>query len=145
MIKKINNLYNKYNELVNYIIVGALTTVVSLLSFFLLRTYILVNNTQIDIQSSNVISWVLAVIFAFFTNKKYVFKSKTKGKEGLKEVINFFLARVTTLFIEIFFMWIFTCLIRIDDKISKLIIQVIVLILNYVFSKIFVFKINIDL
>ena len=142
MINKVKNLYNKYEEIINYIIVGGLTTVVSLLSFYIVRIFILTNDSQIDIQIANIISWFLSVLFAFITNKKYVFKSNEKGKEKLKEMIKFYLSRVTTLFIEMLTMWILTDLINIDDKIAKLIVQVILVILNYVFSKLFVFKKN---
>jgi len=140
MINKVKNLYNKYNEIINYIIVGGLTTVVSLLSFYIVRIFIFTNDSQLDIQIANIISWFLSVLFAFITNKKYVFKSNEKGKEKLKEMIKLYLSRITTLIIEMLTMWILTDLINIDDKIAKLIVQVILVILNYVFSKLFVFK-----
>ncbi len=140
MIKKIKDLYKKYQEIISYLIVGGLTTVVSLLSFYLTRTLIFTSNIQFDIQASNIISWILAVLFAFVTNKKYVFKSKETGYQKLKEMIKFYLSRVTTLLIEMLTMWILTGPLNINDMISKIIVQFIIVILNYVFSKIFVFK-----
>lgn len=140
MIKKISSLYKKYKEIINYLIFGFLTTVVSLVSFYLSRFLLFTSNGQFDIQISNVISWILAVLFAFVTNKRYVFESKEKGKGKLYEMFKFYLSRVSTLVIEMAVMWILTSPIAINDKIAKLICQVIVVVLNYVFSKLFVFK-----
>ena len=73
---KLKNLYKKYKEIINYLIIGGLTTVVSLATFYIVRIFFLTNDTQLDIQISNIISWFFAVLFAFITNKKYVFESK---------------------------------------------------------------------
>ena len=140
MIEKINSIYRKYKEIINYVVVGSLTTLVSLLSFYICRYFIFINDSQLHIQISNVISWILAVLFAFFANKKYVFESTRTGKEELKEMLKFYLSRLSTLLIEMFTMWGLTSILKIDDKISKLLVQFIVLVLNYVFSKVFVFK-----
>ena len=140
MIKKAKNLYNKHDEIINYLVVGVLTTVVSLVSFYIVRLFIFTHNTQLHIQIANIISWILSVLFAFITNKKYVFKSSKKGKDKLKEMIKFYLSRLTTLVIDMLTMWILTSIIHINDKIAKLIVQVILVILNYIFSKLFVFK-----
>lgn len=140
MINKIIKLYKKYEELINYVIVGALTTLVSISSYYIFRLFILTGKEQIYIQICTVISWIFAVLFAFVTNKKYVFKSKEKGKKSLYEMIKFYLSRLTTLLIEMASMWLLTKPLNIDDKISKLLVQFIVLVLNYIFSKLFVFK-----
>ena len=100
----------------------------------------LTNDTQLDIQISNIISWFFAVLFAFITNKKYVFESKKKGKENLAEMIKFYLSRISTLLIDMGVMWLLTAPLNINDKISKILVQFIIVILNYVLSKIFVFK-----
>lgn len=140
MIYKVKKLYKKYKEIINYLIIGFLTTIVSLLSFYLVRLLIFTNDSQLDIQISNIISWIFAVLFAFITNKKYVFESKSQGTNKLKEMIKFYLSRVTTLLIDMGTMWILTSTLHINDKISKIIVQFIIVILNYVFSKLFVFK-----
>lgn len=140
MINKLKKMYKKYKEIINYLIIGGLTTVVSLVSFYLVRILIFTKDTQLDIQISNVISWIFAVLFAFVTNKKYVFESKTKGKEKIQEMIKFYLSRVTTLLIDMATMWILTAPLNINDKVSKIIVQFIIVVLNYVFSKLFVFK-----
>lgn len=140
MIEKIKKLYNKYKEIVNYLIIGVLTTVVSLVSFYLVRIFVFTNDSQFDIQFANVISWVLAVLFAFVTNKKYVFESKSTGYQKFLEMIKFYVSRLTTLGVEMFVMWLLTSPLKVDDMISKIIVQFIIVILNYVFSKLFVFK-----
>lgn len=140
MIEKIKKLYNNYKEIVNYLIIGVLTTVVSLVSFYLVRIFVFTNDSQFDIQLANVISWVLAVLFAFVTNKKYVFESKSTGYQKFLEMIKFYVSRLTTLGIEMFVMWLLTSPLKVDDMISKIIVQFIIVILNYVFSKLFVFK-----
>ena len=137
---KLKNLYKKYKEIINYLIIGGLTTVVSLATFYIVRIFFLTNDTQLDIQISNIISWFFAVLFAFITNKKYVFESKKEGKEKLIEMIKFYLSRITTLLIDMATMWLLTAPLNINDKISKIIVQFITVVLNYVFSKIFVFN-----
>ena len=137
---KLKNLYKKYKEIINYLIIGGLTTVVSLATFYIVRIFFLTNDTQLDIQISNIISWIFAVLFAFITNKKYVFESKTTGTKKIKEMIKFYLSRLTTLIIDMVTMWILTAPLNINDKVSKIIVQFIIVVLNYVFSKLFVFK-----
>lgn len=140
MINKLKKMYKKYKEIINYLIIGGLTTVVSLVSFYLVRILIFTKDTQLDIQISNIISWIFAVLFAFVTNKKYVFESKTTGTKKIKEMIKFYLSRLTTLIIDMVTMWILTAPLNINDKVSKIIVQFIIVVLNYVFSKLFVFK-----
>ena len=85
-----------------------------------------------------ILSWILAVAFAYATNRKFVFESKDPNK--LKELIKFVTARLLTLFLDMLVMFILVTLLHFNDKISKLISQVIITISNYIFSKIFVFK-----
>ncbi len=89
-------------------------------------------------QAANIFSWICAVTFAYITNRVFVFKSKEKNK--LKEITSFVSSRITTLLIDMAIMGIFVTLLHFNDKIMKLIVQVVVTILNYVFSKLFVFK-----
>lgn len=137
-MKKIINLYKKYEEIINYLIVGVLTTVVSLATYYICVLTFLDPNKAIELQIANIISWVCAVLFAFITNKIFVFKSK--NKKIFKEFISFVSARVLTLLLDMLIMFIMVTTLGINDKISKLVVQVVVIILNYVLSKIFVFK-----
>lgn len=136
MIKKILNLYKKYEEIMNYIIVGGMTTIISILSYNLFRI-ILSANTNFNFQVSTVISWVIAVSFAYFANRIFVFKSNNSKK---LESVKFVSARIMSLLIEMLVMFILTAIFKINDKIAKILVQFIIVVLNYLFSKIFVFK-----
>lgn len=130
--KQIKELYLKYKEIINYVIVGALTTLVSIGSYWLLRFIIK------DYIVLSVLSWIIAVLFAYVTNRIFVFESK--GNNIQVEFIKFIGCRLTTLGIEVLLMILFVSVFKINDMVSKIILQVVVLVLNYVFSKLFVFK-----
>ncbi len=132
-MKKILNLYKKYEEIINYLIVGGMTTLVSIVIYALCTKAF-----HINYMIANVISWIISVLFAYVTNRIFVFKSKSDNI--FLEVYQFFKYRVISLGIELLLMYVFVELINIDDMISKIIVQVIVIVLNYVFSKLFVFK-----
>ena len=132
-MKKIVGLYKKYEEIINYLIVGGMTTLVSI-SIYALFTKCF----HVNYMIANVISWVISVLFAYVTNRIFVFKSKSENI--ILEIYQFFKYRVFSFLIEILLIYIFVELINIDDMISKVIVQVIVIVLNYVFSKLFVFK-----
>ena len=129
----LNNLYKKYKEIINYLIFGGLTTVVSIVTYALFAKVF-----YIDYLISNVLSWVLAVLFAYITNKIFVFESKSK--KNVKEITSFFFFRIISLVMEMIILYIFVDMLHIDDLITKIIAQVIVIVANYVFSKVFVFK-----
>lgn len=132
----LKRLWKKNEEIIMYVIVGGCTTLVSLVSYYIFAKFL-----GLHYQAANVISWIFAVAFAYVTNKKYVFKSAYKGVEKtLKEAAGFVSSRLASLFIELICMYIGVRLLQIDDGIMKLIDQVIVFVLNYVFSKFLVFR-----
>ncbi len=137
-MKKLLSYYKKYEEIVNYLIVGVLSTVVSLASYYICVLTFLNPNNAFELQIANIISWICAVTFAYITNRKIVFKSKEK--KYLKEITSFVGSRIITLIIDMFIMFILVTVLRSNDKIAKLVVQVVVTVLNYIFSKIFVFK-----
>ena len=128
----------KYKELILYLIFGVLTMIVSLSSYYLLTKTILNPNKGIELQIANIISWVTCVTFAYITNRKYVFKSKNEKK--IKEILSFYLSRIRSLIVEMTLMYIFVTILNYSDSIMKLINQVIITILNYILSKLIVFK-----
>ncbi len=132
LYNKIKKIYLKNKEIINYIIVGGLTTVVSIVTYFLFR---LVMNVMII---NVILSWVCAVSFAYITNRRFVFESK--NKKVIKEFALFINCRLLTLLLEIAFMFIMVDLIKFDDRISKILVQVLILVSNYVLSKLLVFK-----
>ena len=138
LLKKIWKLYKKYEEIINYLIVGGLTTVVSLGTYYFCVYTFLDPENAFQLQLANIISWICCVTFAYFANRIFVFKSKRKDK--LKEAVSFYSSRIATLLMDMGIMFVFVTLIGFNDKIMKLVVQVVVTILNYVLSKIFVFK-----
>ena len=135
-------LYRKYEEIINYIIFGVLTTLVSLVTKWILLYTILDPKNYIELQISIIISWICAVTFAYITNRKYVFKSNNKNI--IKEILEFFSARVFTLLVEAFIMWLFVTLLRMNSDLMvfiwTILTQFIIVVLNYVFSKMLIFK-----
>ena len=98
MINKIKELYNKYEEIISYLFFEVLTTIVSLASYYILVLTILNPDIAWQLQLANIISWICAVTFAYITNRKYVFKSKSENI--LKEARDFYSARVLTLLLD---------------------------------------------
>ena len=138
LLKKIWKLYKKYEEIINYLIVGGLTTVVSLGTYYFCVYTFLNPENAFQLQLANIISWICCVTFAYFANRIFVFKSKRKDK--LKEAVSFYSSRIATLLMDMGIMFVFVTLIGFNDKIMKVVVQVVVTILNYVLSKLLVFK-----
>lgn len=138
MIKKIINIYKSKKEVINYLIFGVLTTLISLISYYLLTTFLLDTQKELELQLANIISWIISVLFAYVTNRKYVFESKNKNK--LKEIRNFFTSRLLTLFEDMIIMYLGVSILKVNDKIIKILSQIIVIVSNYILSKLFVFK-----
>jgi len=135
-MKMLNKLYKKYEEIIKYLIFGVLTTAVSIVSYLIFTRIF-----NLNYLISNTLSWILAVTFAFITNKIYVFKKIDKNKNVvIKEIISFFAFRIASLIIELILMFILVDVIKLNDMIVKIITQIIIIILNYIFSKVFVFK-----
>lgn len=120
-------------ELISYIFFGILTTVVNIVVY-----YIFGDVLGINYVISNIIAWFLSVLFAYITNRIWVFESENDNI--LKEIILFFGGRLFSGVVDTLLMVLFIEVLLIGDFISKIIIQVIVVILNYVISKLIVFK-----
>ena len=127
----------KYRELLMYLIFGGLTTLVSLSTYFFCTAFILDAEDMIQLQIANIVSWIVSVTFAYLTNKKYVFQSRNPVG---KEVGKFYFSRLGTLFIDMVFMYLFVTIIACNDAIVKVVIQVFVIVINYLLSKFLVFK-----
>jgi len=131
-------MYRKYKEIVNYLIVGGLTTVLALAVYYGSVLTFLNPENAFELQVANWLSWTAGVIFAYFTNRKFVFESKEKNK--IKEAGKFVSSRIITLLMDMLIMWLGVTVLKFNDKIMKLFSQVVITISNYVFSKLFVFK-----
>ena len=136
--KEMIELYKKYKEIINYLIFGVLTTVVSLATYYICVFTFLNPENPVELQIANIISWIFAVIFAYVTNRKYVFESKEKNK--VKEATKFVGSRVFTLILDMGVMWLGVTILGFSDKIMKMVSQVLIIIGNYIISKLFVFK-----
>lgn len=143
-------LFEKYKELITYVVFGVLTTLVNFVCFWLFnkilgeKLYLL----------SNIIAWVISVIFAYVTNKLWVFESKSWKPSVIgREIPEFVGARVFSLLIEEGGLWLFVDVLNFDKfgftlfgfdvtgkLIAKVVLAVIVVILNYIFSKLVIFK-----
>ncbi len=134
---KIKELYKKYKEVINYLIFGVLTTLVNFVSYFIFAKVF-----KIDEVISSGLSWLCSVLFAYITNKLFVFESKTTRKrEILKEMASFFLSRIVSgALCDVGTFAIMVKVLNINDVVAKLVTQVMVVILNYLLSKLIVFR-----
>lgn len=129
-------LWKKYEEGVNYLIWGFIAFVLSMVLF-----YIFANIVQFDELIANIISWILCVVFTYFTNRTFVFKSKNKGFSNIKkEFVQFVSARLGTLALEEVVIFIGITLLHGNNMLVKFIGQVFVIIANYILSKLWIFK-----
>ncbi len=120
-------------EVISYLIFGILTTLVNIVVYSFCNDVL-----QIQYLISNAIAWILSVLFAYFTNRKYVFGSHNSS--FINELVKFIGARVSTGIMDMLLMWLFVDVLSMQSMISKIIVNVGVVILNYVFSKLFVFQ-----
>lgn len=136
-MEKIKELYKKYKEILNYLIFGVLSTIVNFVTYYIVAKLI-----GIDEVVSSGISWFCSVLFAYITNKIFVFESKTYGvKELAKEVTTFFLARIASgILCDVGTFALMVKVVHINDIISKFVTQVMVVIVNYIFSKLIIFR-----
>ncbi|MDT2638905.1 GtrA family protein [Enterococcus dongliensis] len=123
-------------EVFIYLFFGGLATVVNIVTFALAYQVF-----HLNWPISNTISWIFSVLFAFVTNKVWVFQSKTENfKELVWEFSKFVFARMISFGMDMATMYLFIDLLHTGNLIAKLITQIIVVIANYIFSKVFIFK-----
>lgn len=130
-------IYHQNEELWNYLVVGGLTTFVSIGAYAFFAKGI-----NLYYQVANVLSWVVAVIFAYFANRWFVFHSENSKK--VKEFITFTGSRVITLLLDMSIMYSFIELLKINDLIAKVFAQVVIVVVNYLISKLLVFNKNVE-
>ena len=137
-MNNIKELYLKYKEIINYLIFGVLTTVVSLATYYICVYTFLNPDNSLQLQVANIVSWIAGVTFAYITNRKFVFESEEQEK--LKEAGKFVTSRIATLLTDMLIMFIGVTILKLNDKIIKLISQIIVIIAYYLLSKMLVFR-----
>ena len=135
-MKRLKALFQKYREIILYLVFGGLTTLVNFVVYFLCTS-----GLSLSWSVSNVAAWVLAVLFAYVTNRIWVFQSKTKGASALlREFLSFVLCRLLSLGFDMAIMFLCVDVLHINDLIAKVFTQVVVIVLNYVFSKWIIFR-----
>ena len=135
-MKKLWDLFLSYKEIILYVFFGGMTTIVNLVSYALFTRLLNIND-----YVAIFLSWVLAVFFAYITNKIWVFESQSREfKELFREITSFAAARVATLGLEYVVMFIGVDILFINDMLVKVFAQVLVIVANYLFSKLFIFK-----
>lgn len=136
MQKTMMEYYKKYKEPLLYLIFGGLTTLVNLLSYlFLTRAVALPELT------ATALSWFLSVVFAYITNKIWVFESKSvRLKDLIKEICGFFGCRLFSGLLDFGIMYLFVLELQMNDFLIKILSNLLVIVLNYLFSKLWIFK-----
>lgn len=134
MKKLIDKFMNR--EVIAYLIAGVLTTLVNIIVYYLLRRLI-----DMDVLWANGIAWFLSVLFAFVVNDRFVFiQEKQKPAQELAKMTKFFAARLFSFALDEGGMWLLVKRLLVHDLIAKIIMNVIVIIINYIFSKLFIFR-----
>ena len=130
------HLFMKYRDIVLYGIFGVLTTLVNIITY-----HVSYNTLGISNVGSTIIAWIFAVTFAFLTNKTLVFESRSWNRNTVvAEICKFYGCRISTGVIEVGMMYLFVDMMGMNGTLMKTITNVIVIILNYIFSKLFIFK-----
>lgn len=135
MLKCISRFFSVFREQILYIVFGLLTTAINLVAYFLLRML------DVSLFEADVIAWIVAVIFSYYTNRKYVFQSAASGfRACLVEAASFVIARLISLGIDLTFLLVTVEVLHWWETGMKVISNGIVIVANYVFSKVFVFR-----
>ncbi len=129
-------IFQKYKETILYLIFGVLTTLINIATYAFCTRIL-----DVNYYISNIIAWFVAVLFAYITNKFYVFESKSiEYKYVIKEMLSFMSCRVLSGVIELVLMFVMLNLLLINDFIVKVITNIVVIIINFILSKLIVFK-----
>lgn len=134
-MKKIIGIWNKYKELIMYLVFGGLSFVLNIVLYVFLTQF-----CSFHELIANIISWIVVIVFVFYTNRKWVFETARQNK--LKQFLEFVYSRILTLIMEEIILLIGIEIFSIKDIYVKIFGQIMVIIANYVLSKCIVFKKN---
>ena len=142
MIKFAWDMYKKYEEAINYLFFGFLAFLVNMVAYALAVWVLGADDEKVVlVLASTSFAWVVAVLFAYWTNRTFVFKSQNKDAQSLgKEFVAFIGARVATEVLELALMFLMVDCASLNEYASKLVCQVIVILANYFLSKLWIFK-----
>lgn len=143
-------LYKKYREVVLYLIFGGLTTAVNIVVYYaasellraLLSSAALPDAAArgIEVNVSNVLAFIFSVLFAYVTNRRYVFRSDTKGVAARREILSFFAARIATWGLDEINMNVFVTWLHMNGLLIKILSNIVVIVANYALSKFIIFR-----
>ena len=140
-MQKIRQLFFKYKEIILYVFFGGLTTAVNWVSYLLLVSIMGGAESTSAVMTATILSQILSILFAYFTNRKWVFESKVKGIKPIAvEMTKFFGCRGASIVLDIIVMFVGVSVLHLNDAVMKLLSNVLIVIVNYLFSKVFVFK-----
>ncbi len=139
-MKKLWDLYKKHREVISYLFWGGVAFVLSMVLFWIFNSKLGMGEVL-----ANTIDWIIVVIFAFFTNKLFVFRSKAGSAAGLgKEFVSFIVARLFTLLLEDAIIWLGCKKMGFDSELGSLVVkligQFVVIVANYILSKLWIFR-----
>ncbi len=138
-MEPILRLYHKYREMFLYLVTGVLTTIINYGVYLACSSLLPVSPSRTVL--STLIAWAISVLFAYLTNRIWVFRSQAKGFGPLlREFMAFLSARVLSGILDMGIMYVLVDLMGFNDKVIKLASNVLVVVLNYIFSKLFIFK-----
>lgn len=132
----LKELMEKYWDVIPYMFFGVCTTLVNVVAY-----WICAHPLGLGTMASTIIAWIIAVLFAYITNRKWVFHSETRGaNEVSKEIASFFGCRLATGVVDWFCMFAFVELLNMNDVVVKVVANIIVIVLNYIASKFIIFR-----
>ncbi len=135
-MEKIRKLWNQYKELLLYVFFGGCTTLINIVSYFVCRQWL-----RLAVVPADVAAWFLSVVFAYITNKLFVFESKSwQARTVAKEAAEFFAARVFSLGVDVAMLYVTVELLGWWEMPMKIAANVVVIIINYILSKWIIFK-----
>lgn len=132
----LKTLAEKYQDVFLYIFFGICTTLVNIFTYWLCAHVF-----HIAVLPSAIIAWFFAVLFAYLTNRKWVFHSEATTKEEIaKEAISFYICRLTTGFVDWALMYVFVDVMHLNDIVIKTVANIVVIVLNFIASKLIIFR-----
>lgn len=141
-LKFLADIYRKHREGMRYLIFGGLATMVNILTYIIFAKLIFINlNDNLRVNLSNILAIVASILFAYITNKLWVFETKTDSKKDLlKEFISFIGCRIVTAVLDMGLMQVTVNIFNWNEILMKILVNIIVILLNFIFSKLIIFK-----
>ncbi len=141
-LKKLADIYRNHREGMRYLIFGGLATLVNILVFIICARLIFLNLTDdLRVNISNVIAIIISILFAYITNKLFVFETKTESKKDLlREFTSFISCRIVTAIMDLGLMQLTVNILNWNDILMKILVNILVILVNFIFSKLIIFK-----